>query len=174
MSVHQLRAILHVAQMLVLTGFTTSGLAQEVSVPDPGLNAAIRDALQKPTGPLTVQLAFPQQQPIGAFRFGITGPPGVYTVYSSSNLTTWDAVNFVDNPLGSIFFTDIAAHLSPQKFYRVVRQTPLANMVFIAANTFIMGSPTNELHRQANEGPQTAVTLTRGFWIGKYEVTQGE
>jgi formylglycine-generating enzyme required for sulfatase activity len=25
-----------------------------------------------------------------------------------------------------------------------------------------------------NEGPQTTVTLTRGFWIGKYEVTQGE
>jgi formylglycine-generating enzyme required for sulfatase activity len=24
------------------------------------------------------------------------------------------------------------------------------------------------------EGPQSTVTLTRGFWIGKYEVTQGE
>src|SRR5215470_6759101 len=29
--------------------------AVEVSVPDPGLNAAIRGALQKPTGPLTDQ-----------------------------------------------------------------------------------------------------------------------
>jgi hypothetical protein len=29
--------------------------AQEVTVPDPGLNAAIRDALQKPNGPLTEQ-----------------------------------------------------------------------------------------------------------------------
>ena len=28
--------------------------------------------------------------------------------------------------------------------------------------------------RSINEGPQTTVTLTRGFWIGKYEVTQGE
>jgi formylglycine-generating enzyme required for sulfatase activity len=25
-----------------------------------------------------------------------------------------------------------------------------------------------------NEGPQTQVTLTKGFWMGKYEVTQGE
>src|SRR5437764_9012618 len=29
--------------------------AQDLSVPDPGLNAAIRDVLQKPTGPLTTQ-----------------------------------------------------------------------------------------------------------------------
>jgi Leucine-rich repeat (LRR) protein len=29
--------------------------AQEVSIPDPGLNAAIREALHKPAGPLTVQ-----------------------------------------------------------------------------------------------------------------------
>ena len=47
-------------------------------------------------------------------------------------------------------------------------------MVFIPPNTFTMGSPTNELHRQPNEGPQTVVTLTHGFWIGKFEVTQGE
>jgi len=24
------------------------------------------------------------------------------------------------------------------------------------------------------EGPQTAVTISRGYWMGKYEVTQGE
>jgi formylglycine-generating enzyme required for sulfatase activity len=37
-----------------------------------------------------------------------------------------------------------------------------------------MGSPPTEQDRDPNEGPQTIVTLTRGFWIGKYEVTQGE
>ena len=78
------------------------------------------------------------------------------------------------NSLGSIVFTDVAAHLSPQKFYRLLLQRPPANMVFIPPNTFTMGSPTNELHRDTNEGPQTTVTLSRGFWIGKYEVTQGE
>ena len=31
-----------------------------------------------------------------------------------------------------------------------------------------------EQDRSINEGPQTTVTLTRGFWIGKFEVTQGE
>jgi formylglycine-generating enzyme required for sulfatase activity len=37
-----------------------------------------------------------------------------------------------------------------------------------------MGSPNNEVGHQADEGPQTSVTLSHGFWIGKYEVTQRE
>jgi formylglycine-generating enzyme required for sulfatase activity len=37
-----------------------------------------------------------------------------------------------------------------------------------------MGSPSNDLVRSADEGPQTTVIISRGFWIGKYEVTQGE
>ena len=40
--------------------------------------------------------------------------------------------------------------------------------------TFRMGSPTGEVDRNDWEGPQTAVTISRGFLIGKYEVTQGE
>jgi formylglycine-generating enzyme required for sulfatase activity len=47
-------------------------------------------------------------------------------------------------------------------------------MVFIPPNTFTMGTPANEANRRSDEGPQTIVTLSRGFWIGKYEVTQRE
>ena len=125
------------------------------------------------TYPLVAQLVRPLAL-IGAFKFAITGPPGVYSVLGSTNLTTWSVVGVATNPLGSVNFHDVTANASPQKFYRALLQSPPANMVFIPANTFIMGSPTNELHRQPNEGPQTTVTLTRGFWIGKYEVTQGE
>jgi len=38
---------------------------------------------------------------------------------------------------------------------------------------FIMGSPRNEADRRPDED-QVEVTLTRGFWVGKYEVTQGQ
>jgi formylglycine-generating enzyme required for sulfatase activity len=48
------------------------------------------------------------------------------------------------------------------------------NLVFIPPGTFRMGSPTNEVERFDEEGPLTAVTISRGFWMGKYEVTQGE
>src|SRR4051812_42760580 len=39
--------------------------------------------------------------------------------------------------------------------------------------TFIMGSPPSEPERRADED-QVEVTLTKGFWMGKYEVTQGQ
>jgi len=39
----------------ILTCFALSAGAQEVTIPDPGLNAAIRQALLKPSGPLTEQ-----------------------------------------------------------------------------------------------------------------------
>ena len=47
-------------------------------------------------------------------------------------------------------------------------------MVFVAPNTLTMGSPTNDLDASVNERPQTTVLLNHGYWIGKYEVTQGE
>jgi formylglycine-generating enzyme required for sulfatase activity len=62
--------------------------------------------------------------------------------------------------------------------FRVVLAQPVlqvpANMVFIQAGTFTMGSPQTEPARDIDEGPQTAVTISRGFWIGRYEVTQAE
>jgi formylglycine-generating enzyme required for sulfatase activity len=38
---------------------------------------------------------------------------------------------------------------------------------------FMMGSPPGEPERRPDEG-QVEVTLTRGFWMAKYEVTQGQ
>jgi formylglycine-generating enzyme required for sulfatase activity len=38
---------------------------------------------------------------------------------------------------------------------------------------FRMGSPPSEPERSSDEGP-VEVRLTRGFWMGKYEVTQGQ
>jgi formylglycine-generating enzyme required for sulfatase activity len=83
-------------------------------------------------------------------------------------------VGVASNPLGSVLFHDVTSNASAQKFYRVFRQVPPVNMVFIPSNTFTMGTPTNEVDRAADEAPQTTVTITRGFWIGKYEVTQRE
>src|SRR5881396_463649 len=38
---------------------------------------------------------------------------------------------------------------------------------------FLMGSPPNEPERRPGED-QVEVTLTKGFWMGKYETTQGQ
>ena len=47
-------------------------------------------------------------------------------------------------------------------------------LVDIPAGVFLMGSPASEPGRFTWEGPQTQVTLTYGFKIGRTEVTQGE
>ena len=44
--------------------------------------------------------------------------------------------------------------------------------VFVPAGKFIMGSPSHERGREADEGPQHEVEITASFFIGKYEVTQ--
>jgi formylglycine-generating enzyme required for sulfatase activity len=54
------------------------------------------------------------------------------------------------------------------------KQEPFPGMVWIPAGMFIMGSPASETARLPNEGPQTQVKFTKGFWMGKYEVTQVE
>lgn len=46
-------------------------------------------------------------------------------------------------------------------------------LIWCPAGNFIMGSPTTETSRQNDEGP-VQVTLTKGFWLGKHEVTQGQ
>ncbi len=48
------------------------------------------------------------------------------------------------------------------------------NLVWIPCGTFTMGSPASEPARYAYEGPQTRVTISQGFWMGKHEVTQAE
>lgn len=45
-------------------------------------------------------------------------------------------------------------------------------LVWVPAGTFDMGSPGHEQGRFDDEGPQTRVTLTRGFWLAETETTQ--
>ena len=46
--------------------------------------------------------------------------------------------------------------------------------VWIEPGTFTMGSPAAEPGRQDHEGPSYEVTISRGFFLGKYEITQGQ
>jgi len=46
--------------------------------------------------------------------------------------------------------------------------------VMIPAGTFLMGSPENDRDAPANEKPRHQVTISKPFWLGKYEVTQAQ
>jgi len=69
------------------------------------------------TYPLSARLVKPQTL-IAAFVLGVTGPPGIYAIESSTNMLTWTEVGIVTNPLGKILFRDVSTNLCPQKFYR--------------------------------------------------------
>jgi len=111
----------------------------------------------------------------------ITGAVG--TVYSveyvtdlaqTNNASAWRCLEFLQLPASPYLWADKSAPATGQRFYRAVAMEAPTNLVFIPPGTFRMGSPTNEAERFDSEGPQTAVTISRGFWMGKYEVTQGE
>jgi formylglycine-generating enzyme required for sulfatase activity len=95
-----------------------------------------------------------------------------FDVQGSTDLVTWTPVTTVTNTTGTLVFEDAETDRHDCRYYRVVEARP--NMVWIPPGTFMMGSPTNEEDRYYWEGPQTAVTISRGYWMGKYEVTQGE
>jgi formylglycine-generating enzyme required for sulfatase activity len=111
----------------------------------------------------------------------ITGAVG--TVYSIEYVTDlaqtntpgdWRCLEYLQLPASPYLWADKSAPATGQRFYRAGVFAAPTNLVFIPPGTFRMGSPTNEVDRWYSEGPQTAVTISRGFWMGKYEVTQGE
>ena len=106
----------------------------------------------------------------------ITGAVGtVYSIEYVTDLTqtnAWRCLEFLQLPASSYLWADKSAPATSKRFYRAVAMEAPTNMVFIPPGTFRMGSPPDEVDRLGREGPQTAVTISRGFWMGKYEATQ--
>ncbi len=61
-----------------------------------------------------------------------------------------------------------------RRFYRVTWDTPPPKLVWINPGSYTMGSPIFEQDRALDEGPQTAITFTQGFWMGQFQVSQAE
>ena len=78
------------------------------------------------------------------------------------------------NEGSSVTFSVVAYEGGSEKDFT----TPLSgsvnlDMVWIEPGTFIMGSPESEEGRGWDE-TQHQVTLTQGYWLGKYEITQAQ
>ena len=103
------------------------------------------------------------------------------TVYSIQYATGLSPTNvWVDRTLlqpqsGGSVWADPSAPAPGQRFYRAVSVPAPAdtNLVFIQPGTFTMGSPTNEAGRDPGETQHT-VTISRGFWMERFLVTQGD
>src|SRR5258706_3491687 len=101
----------------------------------------------------------------------ITGTVGtVYSVEYIRDLAqtnSWRCLEFLQVPTSPYLWADKSAPATGQRFYRAVQFGAPTNLVFIPSGTFRMGSPTNEVDRGnlIPEDPQTAVTISRGFWM---------
>src|SRR6266704_2812021 len=115
----------------------------------------------------------------GQPTLNLTGEVGI--VYSIQYATGLSSSNlWVDRTLlqaqgASTVWTDPSAPTPGQRFYRAVSVPAPAdtNLVFIQPGTFTMGSPTNEAE-WPSDGVEHLVSISRGFWMEKYLVTQGD
>jgi len=63
----------------------------------------------------------------------------------------------------------------PQNNYSVMLPGSVAlELVWIKPGDFTLGSAVDDPNHKKDEGPPTQVTLSQGFWLGKYDVTQAQ
>src|SRR5258705_10236337 len=112
----------------------------------------------------------------------ITGVVG--TVYSVEYVTdlaqtnSWRCLEYLQLLASPYLWADKSAPARGQRFYRAGVFAAPTNLAFIPPGTFMMGSPSNEVDREPFpgivEGPQTAVTISKGIWMGHYHMTQAK
>ena len=119
----------------------------------------------------------------GSVRLRITGTVGsACTIQRATNLfgaNRWQFLTNLTPLLSSPYLVADNSAVAASRFYRAFAQqvptnvVPSSNMAWILPGTFVMGSPTSETNRNSDETQHT-VTLTKGFYMGKYAVRQGE
>ncbi|MCK4983507.1 MAG: SUMF1/EgtB/PvdO family nonheme iron enzyme, partial [Victivallaceae bacterium] len=72
--------------------------------------------------------------------------------------------NSLTEPSGKVFLTSLVKHQN-----RIISGLGM-KLIYVAPGTFQMGSNDGE----SDEKPVHEVTISKGFWIGKYELTQRE
>jgi formylglycine-generating enzyme required for sulfatase activity len=93
---------------------------------------------------------------------------------SAKQAATVSAVSTNDAPSGTpdaLVIASAPAKPVPTKPNPTKRPPGEIELVWVDPGAFLMGSPMHEVGRRDNEGLPTPVTITSGFWMGKYEIT---
>ncbi|MBO4715993.1 MAG: formylglycine-generating enzyme family protein, partial [Verrucomicrobia bacterium] len=99
------------------------------------------------------------------------------TLLQSSDAVNWSEVVSASSPYKialsdkKLFFC--TEGVGSKDFTIPLSNTVNLDLIWIEPGTFMMGSPENELGRFDDE-TQHQVTLTQGYWLGKYKVTQSQ
>jgi formylglycine-generating enzyme required for sulfatase activity len=110
----------------------------------------------------------------GASRLTLSAEAGSpCTIQYATNLagpTTWLTLSNVTVGSNPALVSDQTAPLT-NRFFRAVINVP-SNTVWISPGGFTMGSPVTESQRGPNSETQHTVTLTKGFFMARFFVTQ--
>ena len=108
-------------------------------------------------------------------------PDGTRIAFLSTRDANWDIYAAVLEGGGAPVVVDIpvggGTAGQEQTFSLPVQEgyDPISmEFVWIEPGTFRMGSPDSEEGRGSDEGPVHEVEISQGFWLGKYEITQGQ
>ncbi len=118
----------------------------------------------------------------GKATLSLTGDVGaIYSIESANDLSPtnhWTDRTLLQVQGTAAIWTDPSLPTTRARFYRAVSIPAPSdtNLVFVQPGTFTMGSPRSEALRQSEGQDETqhGVTISRGFWMEKYPVTQGQ
>ena len=67
-----------------------------------------------------------------------------------------------------------SVHVMPSTHNTDLNSSIQLQMLWVEPGTFTMGSPTTEANRQPDRENQHSVKISKGFYLGKYEITQAQ
>ena len=91
----------------------------------------------------------------------------------------WQTLTNLTLPSNPYTWTDLSIPANGKRFYRLISSNGIpgnpnsARLTWISPGQFVMGSPSNEQERN-NDETQHNVIISKGFYMGKYLVTQAE
>ena len=117
----------------------------------------------------------------------LTQPGATYQLQCSTNLNAWDTLAANIPGTGGAYQILDPDPISTQarRFYRALQFTgpspgePAGNpnpaaWAWVSPGTFTLGGATGSIGQESDETPATAVVLTNGFWVSRFEVSQQE
>jgi sulfatase modifying factor 1 len=106
--------------------------------------------------------------PSGRFHVRRGGGWSSFGAHTRVAFRNWHESNFSFINLG------FRVALAPVMAAPGVSLAPDFKFTWVEPGKFLMGTPGNEPKHRPNESPRTEVTLTKGFWLGTFEVTNGQ
>ena len=127
--------------------------------------------LASPSNALTVSVAVSTNSGAAAFNApaaSLSGDLGSGIAPATGRHVVWNA----GTDLAPLYFPNVKVRVTADDSGAPI-PPPSPGMVWVPPGTFVMGSPASEAERYSDEVQHT-VTLSHGFYMGKYAVTQGQ